>query len=73
MGTKTVEICCGSCESHWRVPAIADSGYAREALESQPCPTCGLHTMRVVVPEPIRRTRLVQSFIIPRIAASLTS
>jgi hypothetical protein len=71
VGTSaTVTITCGSCESKWQVPAAAATGYARTALESKPCPCCGLHTMAVREPE-AKRPKTIRSFFVPRLAVRM--
>ena len=45
------EIGCGSCRMKWfRVGAC--SAYERQAIESRPCPGCGLYTMTCTPPKP---------------------
>lgn len=66
MGSRQIKIHCNSCQSNWIVPATSDSGYARAALESQPCPCCGLQTMSVQSADENKpRERVTRSFVFP--------
>lgn len=52
----TTSVTCGVCGRGWPL-AGGWSVYAREAIESRPCPSCGAYTLKSPEPKPPQRAR----------------